>query len=457
LVSEKAYNPIYPHLTENGGQRINLSVNKRELTVLAGLLFASFVIRLLLFSQQGYPVDTNDFRIWSQTASSGGIRSFYANSTFIDYPPFNIYIFWLIGTFAKAFSILNIDNWVKLAPNLFDLATATVIFLYLKKQTSFKMTILGTALYAFNPATIYNAAVWGQFDAIYTFLLILSLVLALKGKPAYSILSAVAFALGVLTKPQAIALAPLIALLIYERGGLNKRKAQDLFANAWPKLKILLVSIIAFTITVFIVILPFQWTNNNPISFLSKIYFGAYGGYAYTSINAFNLWGLFGMWQSDANFFALGWAMFGALAVFVLYFVHKRLHSNEALALFGAFMLFFAFFMLPTRIHERYLFPAISVLALMFPLLKKTRPLYIGLTVTLLVNQAYVLYGLKANYPNAGPNLTGDPVALAVGFANLIMFLFALVLMVDELRTRRDPNSNLPKQNMPREGSKNKG
>jgi hypothetical protein len=118
-----------------------------------------------------------------------------------------------------------------------------------------------------------------------------------------------------------------------------------------------------------------------------------------------------------------------------LYFLYKRFNaSNEFLAIFGAFMLFFAFFMLPTRIHERYLFPAISVLALMFPFLKRTRPLYAVLTATLLINQAYVLYWLNVYYPSAGPNLTGDPVVLAVSAINLLMFLYASILMWNELR-----------------------
>ena len=75
--------------------------------------------------------------------------------------------------------------------------------------------------------------------------------------------------------------------------------------------------------------------------------------------------------------------------------------SDEFLAIFAAFMLLFGFFMLPTRIHERYLFPAISVLALMFPFVKRARPLYVVLTATLLINEAYVLYWLNAYYPNA--------------------------------------------------------
>jgi hypothetical protein len=108
--------------------------------------------------------------------------------------------------------------------------------------------------------------------------------------------------------------------------------------------------------------------------------------------------------------------------------------------------------MLPTRIHERYMFPAISVLALMFPLLKKTRILYAVLTATFLVNQAHVLYWLNISYPNAGPNLTGDPVVLAISIINLIMLLYASVLMWDELKGRNWFKKDNLKLNQSQEG-----
>src|SRR5208283_2424118 len=392
---------------------VNVSSTKREITILALLLSVSFLIRVLLFPLKGYPVDTGDFISWINTAVEHGIRPFYNVAGFIDYPPFNIYIFWAFGSYAKAVGI-SIANIVKLAPNLFDLATALLIYVFVRKQASFKSALLATSLYTFNPAVIYNTAIWGQYDAIYTFFLILSLMLALKSKPK---LAAAAFAIGLLTKPQGIVLAPLVAFLIYKKNGLKN----------------LLFSTLVFAGTVFVVILPFQWSN--PVTFLSNIYFGAYGEYAVTSANAFNLWGLYGLWIPDGSFYIVSWALFGAFAVFTLYFLYKRFHaSDEFLAIFAAFMLFFAFFMLPTRIHERYLFPAISVLALMFPFLKRTRPLYAVLTATLLINQAYVLYWLNAYYPRAGPNLTGDPVVLAVSAINLLMFLYASILMWGELR-----------------------
>ena len=390
---------------------VKISLDKRKTIILVVVLAVSLAARVLLFPLKGYFIDTNDFISWFSTAVSQGIRPFYLVAGFADYPPFNVYIFWFFGSIANATEI-GIANIVKWVPNIFDLATAVLIYYFVRKQSSFKLAILTTALYAFNPAVIFNTAIWGQYDAVYTFFLVLSLMLALRNNPKFS---AAVFALAILTKPQGIALAPLLIYLIFRKNGIKN----------------LLISVAVFATTVFAVILPFEWSN--PVTFLSNIYFGAYSGYQYTSINAFNLWGMFGLWQPDGNLFILGWALFGAFTVFTLYILHKRFNiSGEWLAVFCAFMFFFAFFMLPTRIHERYLFPAISMLALMFPFIKKARPLYVVLTGTLLVNQAYVLY-----YLNLGGFIpSGDLVVLAVSVINLVMFIYGLVLLLDELKGR---------------------
>jgi Gpi18-like mannosyltransferase len=397
---------------------INFSFEKREVLALAALLFIAFMVRFAFFSNQGYAaVDTRDFMAWFQTAADYGPRTFYTR-TWCDYPPFNIYFFWVFGLLAKSLSLFGTSLFtyvMKLPSNLFDMATAFLIFAFVRKRLDFKMALLATALYAFNPAVIFNAAVWGQFDAIYTFFLVLSLMLALASKPE---LSAVTFTLGILTKPQGIALAPLIAFLILKKYRLQWRR--------------LLTSLIAVAATVFVVIIPFEWSN--PVTFLANIYFGAYGGYAYTSVNAFNLWAIGGLWILETPvLFATGWILFGALAAFVLYVLYKRFGaSGELLVLFSAFILFFGFFMLPTRIHERYLFPALSVLALTFPFLKKTRPIYGVLSATCLVNQAYVLHFLNNNQYIQ----SGDLVALTVTLINLVTFMYVLILMWDELKGR---------------------
>ncbi len=217
---------------------VDFSFAKREIIILALVLSVSALVRALLFPMQGFPTDTGDFISWFTTASQHGIRPFYSLAGFADYPPFNVYIFWAFGSLANALN-LNMAAMVKVVPNLFDLATATLIFFFVRKQSSLNVALASTALYTFNPAVIYNTAIWGQFDAVYTFFLVLSVMLALKSKP---VPSAVVFALGLLTKPQGIALLPLIILLIYKKNGLRK----------------LLFSVLAFATTVFVVVLPFE-------------------------------------------------------------------------------------------------------------------------------------------------------------------------------------------------------
>ena len=187
---------------------MNFSFNKREVIIVAVLLLVAFIVRVLLFPLQGYQNDMATFSYWFNTAAEHGVRPFYTvvlqQAGWIDYPPFNVYLFWVFGSLTKAVSAWGIStvSIVKLVPNLFDLGTAALIYVFVRKQLSFKQSLLATGLYAFNPAVIYNAAVWGQFDAIYTFFLVLSLILALKSKPK---LSAAVFAIAILTKPQAIA------------------------------------------------------------------------------------------------------------------------------------------------------------------------------------------------------------------------------------------------------------
>ena len=388
---------------------------RREIINLAEMLLFSFLIRVALFAVPGYKNDMGTFEAWFGAAANYGLRPFYqVVSWHSGYPPFNVYLFWLFGSLAKSLSFYGtpyVAYLIKLPSTLFDLAIAFLIFVFVRRKLDFRLSFIASELYAFNPATIFNSAVFGQYDAIYTFFLILSLMLILDSKPT---LSAVAFTFAVLTKPQSIALAPLIVFLIVKKHG-------------WKKLA---TYIIATAATVMVVILPFQWSN--PVTFLIDIYTVGYGAYPFTTINAFNTWALFGMWQPDTQaLFLIGWIMFGALTVFTLYVLHKRLGvSGEMLILFSAFILFFGFFMLPTRIHERYLFPALSALALMFPFVKKVKPIYGALIFTYLVNQAYVLYILN----NDMFIQSGDPVVLVVSLINLIVFLYALRLMLKTLR-----------------------
>jgi len=392
-----------------GGNTVKLSIHYREIICLAVLLLAAYLVRFMLFPLPGYYYDMSTFASWIPIAADRGLRPFYNIISWCDYPPFNIYIFYVFGNLAKLsgfYTMSGIYAVVKFIPTLFDLATASLIYVFVRKRLSFKVSLTAAAVYAFNPAVIFDSAVWGQFDAVYTFFIVLSLLLAVKSKPK---LSAAIFALAVLTKPQAVALAPLIAFLIYKKNGLKN----------------LIFSSAVFALGIFVVILPFDWSN--PATFLSHIYFGAYNEFKFTSVNAFNIWGLIGFYKPDGNLFILGWGLFGAFVVSVLYVLYKRFNaSDESLIIFCAFMILLGFFMLPTRIHERYLFPTISMLALTLPFMKKTRPLYAVLTGTLLLNQAYVLSFININLHVP----SGNWVDLTGITLNILAMAYALILLL---------------------------
>lgn len=408
---------------------------KREITLLAGLLFFSFVVRILFFPDPGLEYDLLTYDSWFKAAATYGPRPFYNVISWMDYPPFNVYIFWIFGSVGEHFSLFGSDLMryiIKLPPNIFDLATATLIFIFVRKHFNLKTALASTALYAFNPATIFVAALWGQFDPIYTFFLTLSLLLVFESKPEWA---AVAFMLGVLSKPQGIVLAPLMIFVVFRK-------------YDWRRL---LTSIAAAAVTVFAVILPLEWTNSNPIIFLIDIYFGAYGGYTRTTMNAFNIWSFVGgLWMSDAtvffflDLFTIGWIMFGAVAAFTLYFVYRSLDvSEEVVVLFSAFLLFFAFFMLPTRIHERYLFPAFSVMVMFIPFVKRMRLVYPVLTGTYLINLYYVL-----SFITSGNSIAyGASGVIAVSMINLIVLGYVLMLTWRDIKCIEELSSGSTENN----------
>ena len=340
-------------------------------------LAVSLLVRLLLFRYHGYYIDENNFKAWYNTAAEKGLYGFY-DSTWSDYPPFNIYIFWIFGKLAHAIGPGSLYLLIKLPQNLFDLATAYLIFRFVRQRYSFLFALGAMAVYALNPATIFDLAVWGQMDSVYTFFMVASLYSALRSR--YE-LSGGLFSLAILTKPQSVVLLPVLAYLILKNGG-------------WKRA---LSSSVVFIALIFIVIAPFHW--NNPITFLIDRYKEGYTLYPFNSLNAYNFWALLGFFKDDtAPHLGLSYQTWGTIAflifaAFVMWQFHRK--PGGRAPVFAVFLLMFGFFMLMTRMHERYLFPAFALLAMSFS--PRHPPwLYVGLTGTFFANVAYVLSVLNA-------------------------------------------------------------
>ena len=395
------------------------SIKRNQYISIALILFFAFLVRMYLSTLQGFEFDISLFRTWSRGVHFTGISNFY-HGVKSDYPPLYIYILWAVGAFYKLFisSSFDIQSPVftillKTPAIIADIATALLIFLIVRKYGSFNMSFLSMTVYAFNPAIIYNSAIWGQVDSVYTLFLMFALMEFVSGKP---MIAGTSLALGILTKPQSLVLVPLFALIMLKKHSL---------------LTFVKVSIASFTVFV-LVALPFYL--NTSIFGLFRLYFSSYTQYPFNSLNALNIWAFGGLFQPDNKIFLFltyriwGYLLFSLLFIYVAYIITKR--KDDRSIYIATAILFFGFFMLFTRIHERYLFSLFAPLAVAMALDRRLSYVYLLATITFLFNLHFVLEesktGTFANIEFLIPLIAG---------INLILFIYTIYCFSSDLNS----------------------
>ena len=313
---------------------------------------------------RGYRVDMNCFMAWSEAFADSGTGT-YATGMFCDYPP--VYML-LLGALGKLREALNIAydspaHWllIKSIPIFCDLFMAGCVFFLSAKKTGCKRALLLTAAVAFCPAFLIDSAAWGQVDSVLTLLLCVCVALAMRGRWEFAL---PVYALGVLTKPQALMFGPigLIAL------------AAD-FIRRESSRKRAIIGLAAAAAVLYGVCLPFSLKDPaalykaaayrfvvGPFVWIWERLFGAVNGYRYITVNACNLYVLLGKnWQEMG---ADGWTIVSYAALAAAYVYAGMLcvmsRGKRNLPLCGAVLLALIFAFAP-MMHERYLFPALAL------------------------------------------------------------------------------------------------
>lgn len=374
---------------------------------LFALLVAGFIVRLLFISSAGFKTDVSTFEAWAISAQQNGLAHFYTKTGFADYPPGYFYILWFVGTVwaplrahDPGFGLLA--ALVKLPAILADIGVGALIYAIGRRFASRAVALAAAALYIFNPATILISADWGQVDAIAGGLALLGVWLLLKSDdaPADRVgwqipVAWIALAYSLLIKPQAAVVIPLfIAFAFVDRARLRMR----LIGTA-----IGIAGALAFAI-----LLAEPFHPSNPIAatlWLLQRYEIGSNVYPFNSVNAFNLWAIRGpFWQRDS--LPIGWGavalpqyiwgialVVAALALIVWRYVQQKTASAllEACAL-----ALLAFFILATRMHERYIFNGVLFTIACVPIARRYLWGTIALSVVLFANLVYSLQYLGA-------------------------------------------------------------
>ncbi|MBF0458899.1 MAG: glycosyltransferase family 39 protein [Nitrospirae bacterium] len=352
-------------------------------------LMAAFVVRsVLAVSFEGHPIDIGTFKAWAMRAASVGLSGFYSGDVFADYPPGYVYMFYLTGKIKTALSLSPkaFLYVVKLPSIIADIAAAHCVFLLARRNFSFTAAAALAAAYAFNPAVIVNSAVWGQVDAVFGLCVLCIIILIAGGRLTAG---AVVFALAVLIKPQGLIFTP---VLIFALSRVSLKKAGIAVCSA---------------VCVFIAaIVPFM-TNKDAL-WIVKHYYATLSSYPYASLNAFNLFALWGGNFAPVTDRLLGityelWGYaFIVMAVgFCTHIYYKKRESDTGIYYFIAAFLITAVFVTSVKMHERYLFPGLALLLTGYVAIRDKRLLYIYafISITFFINEAYVLYyAMRGNY-----------------------------------------------------------
>ncbi len=341
---------------------------KKSLDWLIPVIFIALIFRLLITCIKSYPIDMFGYVAWSNYLAEYGPSQFYGTSGFhVVYAPFFQYFLWITGEIVIKFSVNSTLHayLIKLWSILFEFIGAWLIILISEKSNKARTGSFLALFYLINPGIIINSSIWGQFDSIPATMLIGVLALFEYKK---NNLAALLFLIAVLTKPQSGLLLPVVLFLYFKDFRLNLKSLIRLITGILSGLFVYYAIVLPFY-------LPTSLANKlpnfiDPLYWLFELYFRSIKDYPYATANAFNIWFLFGgQVQSDSlpflglSYFAWGNLLMIAAVIYAFVCLIKGRASTYSIAYFSYLVQFSAFFFM-TKMHERYLLPAIIFITL---------------------------------------------------------------------------------------------
>ena len=368
------------------------------------LLVASTALRVALIGARGHGGDLIVDTRWAESLARSGPWGFYEIDRSV-YPAL-LYVFWPIGLLFDGDAL----NWVVKGLSIpFDLGVAILLAWGLRATLGTWRSVAAAGLYLFNPGVLVGGPMWGQVDAAGTLPFVAALLLLARRRFGWA--GAMA-ALALLVKPQ-FGLVGLPVLVLATR--------QLMIARDWRPLARAGGGALAAYL---LVTLPLRL---DPLLYYDLIS-GAATRQPMTSLFAPNPWGLFtGYQQPDQGLVYVGSTL---LLLGLLLSQLPLLRRRGTLTLLAVgLQVVFAFYFLPTRVHERYLFPAMALAApaAALDLAALGAYLLLGSAFALSLIQALLQETLWRLGEPLQSILLGPPLTWAAG---LVMLGAALVLII---------------------------
>jgi len=335
---------------------------------LAVIIAFGIAIRLLAaVVGSGLPSDAATFSRWAENVARWGIDGYYAHGGDANYPAV-LYLLWPVGTafddgaLRFAFRLLSIP---------FDVGIGVLLYRIGRQAGGPGAGLWAAGLYLLNPGIIISGALWGQFDALGA-LPMLGSVQATASR-RFGLAAALAV-LAALVKTQfgiaALLLGATLVLSFRDRGSAMR----------------IGLAIASGAATMAVVLFPLRLGLRHYLLILDHFFNAHHVGSSFV----FNPWALLGGFQQDDGpWFAAGIATL-VLAIGLALSLLLRRRDLVGLLTVG-FLIGLALYVLPTRVHERYLFGAIVLLAPLAGLFRPLRVPYVVLSLAWALAVLYVL------------------------------------------------------------------
>lgn len=407
---------------------------KKEINVLVPSILIVLAIKILFSFLPGFGFDIGSWFGWAGRLSSLGFSNFYSDSDWTQYTPGYLYYLWVVGKMGWTHEIA-----IKLPVILADIGLGVLIWSLVKK-VSLKLALISFFLYTLSPVVIFDGSVWGQIDGLLTLFLFLSAYFLIEKRSF--ILSVLFWSIAFVIKPQSIAVLPALVMAVL----LRKFNWKEVVTAG-------IVGILA------ILLLSWPFFVNNPILGLPQQILKMGNYYSYTSVNAFNIWSWVGFWKPDSAVFGgLSLSVWGAIFLFAsvtlsLFTFRKKLDIKANYYLLFA-ILSLCFFLFPTKVHERYLFPFFAFLITAGGLLKSTNLFTIfGVTTIASLANLYYPYSYYNDNLLRNESLQALTLSLSKIIGSIFLATYVAIIWLEKLPKIILPNfskNNEIKEQLPK-------
>jgi hypothetical protein len=364
--------------------------------VLGGLLMVALIIRLAVLPATGHGGDVAVMARWAENLAEYGPWFFYQHDGAI-YPALLPFL-WPLGLL---FDDLALTVAIKGLSIPFDLLLGVLLYAVVASRTDPARGLLAAGLYLLNPAAVIGGPMWGQVDAAGTLLFVGALVALAADR--FAVAGGAAILAG-LAKPQfGLVALPVFVVAIQRWGRGDGPRALGLVVAGG--------AVAGLAIGLFAGLTPWHWLG---------LLRGAAEYQPMTSLGALNMWALLVGFDVPDDPYVLTGALLLVAGVIAALLPLRRGHDLATLLAVGLFLAF-AFYFLPTRVHERYLFPALALAAPFAAVDRSSLAAYVALSL------AFGLSLLRVLVLTAGLEIT--PAFDALLTDSLMTWLIGLILI----------------------------